>query len=220
MCEPRAGVHYPFGTHQWLLKNDVCGLLAGSIVNLTLSECGKGMFTCEDGTCISLHQRCDLRVDCPDKSDEHFCSLVDVPPDYQINIPPSPDTTNGSLDIDFTINIISFPSVATQDLTFVTTFQLMLRWKDSRLHYFNLKTDRTLNMLAEESMQRIWTPLVFFSNAHGNVFTNLEQGSRVECLKESDSVEGGAEFTKEGKCVCTHTPTPTKRVCAYTHQGE
>lgn len=160
------------------------------------------MFTCEDGTCISLQQRCDLRVDCPDQSDEHSCGMVDVPPDYQINIPPSSATINESLDIDFTIKVISFPSVATQDLTFVTTFQLLLCWKDPRLNYFNLKTDRTLNMLSEESMKQIWTPMVFFTNAHGNVFANMEQGSRVECLQEGSSVEGDAKFTKEGECAC------------------
>lgn len=199
--KPSRGVHYPFGTNPWRLMSDACGLPAGTIVNLTLSECGKGMFTCEDGTCISLQQRCDLRVDCLDQSDEHYCILVDVPSNYQINIPPSPATMNGSLDIDFTVNVISFPSVATQDLTFVTTFQLLLGWRDSRLNYFNLKTDRTLNMLSKESMKKIWTPLVFFRNAHGNVFTNLNQGSRVECLQEGSSVEGGAKFTKEGEFV-------------------
>ncbi|XP_063869502.1 glycine receptor subunit alpha-2-like [Scylla paramamosain] len=197
MWDPRRGVHYPFGTHQWKVMSVLCGLEAGMAVNLTLSVCGKGMFTCEDGTCISLQKRCDLRVDCPDQSDEHQCSLVDVPQDYQNNIPPQPTVLNQSLAIHFTINIISFPSVATQDLTFVTTFQLLLRWRDPRLSYLNLKTDRTLNMLSEDNKRRIWTPRVFFSNAHGNVFTNLNQGSRVECVQEGSSTVGGPHHTRE-----------------------
>ena len=204
MWEPERGEHYPFGTNQWQVMTGLCGLVPGTTVNMTLSVCGQGMFTCEDGTCISLQQRCDLRVDCPDQSDENQCSLIDVPQDYQINIPPPPDALNRSLAIYFTIDVTSFPSVVTQDLTFVTSFQLMLRWRDPRLSYLNLKTDRSLNLLSENNKRRIWTPRVFFSNAHGNVFTNLEQGSRVECVQEGDSVVGGPHRTKEGEY--THTP--------------
>ncbi|KAK4320578.1 hypothetical protein Pmani_008582 [Petrolisthes manimaculis] len=193
---PHQGV-YPFGTWEWTLEDTVCGLESGSNVNFTLSVCGMGKFTCSDGSCISIDKRCDLRVDCPDKSDENLCDPVEKPPNYQMNIPPPSKDNDSSIDILFTINIISFPSVATEDLTFVTTFQLRLQWRDSRLNYINLKKDRTLNLLSPESKLSIWTPRVFFGNAHGNVFTNLNQGSRVECVQQGESVVGGPHLPKE-----------------------
>lgn len=58
---------YPFGTNTWVLGSKVCRLPTGTRVNLTLSVCGEGEFTCSDGTCVRLSQRCDLRVDCPDQ---------------------------------------------------------------------------------------------------------------------------------------------------------
>lgn len=195
---PHPGL-YPFGTNVWTLGSNVCNMAAGTTVNLTLSLCGEGKFTCADGSCISLEQRCDLRLDCPDHSDEVQCSLVAVPAGYRITIPPPPTTHSQPLPVYFIINILSFPSIVTEDLTFVTSLQLKLRWTDTRLNYLNLKDDRTLNLLSSESVSTIWTPNVFFSNAQGNIFTNLEQGSRVECIREGVSSAGGPHLSQEGK---------------------
>ncbi|XP_071548102.1 uncharacterized protein [Panulirus ornatus] len=193
---PRPGL-YPFGIQRWTLGFSVCNLAEGASVSLTLSMCGVGKFTCADGGCISLAQRCDLRLDCLDHSDEAQCSLVAVPDGYQTTIPPPPTTPNKPLPIYFTIIILSFPTIVTDDLTFTASLQLKLRWMDTRLNYLNLKDDRTLNLLSRESVLSIWTPKVFFTNAHGNVFTNLNQGSRVECIKEGESAVGGPHLTHE-----------------------
>ncbi|XP_069167656.1 LOW QUALITY PROTEIN: uncharacterized protein [Procambarus clarkii] len=181
---------YPFGTRPWTLGAEVCGMNPGTVVNLTLSVCKEGEFTCADGSCIDLAKRCDLRIDCPDDSDEAVCSILDIPQGYRTVIPPPPINDSQSLHVSFSIKVISFPTIATQDLRFTATLQLRLRWKDTRLNFHNLKKDRTLNLLSRESVEDIWTPLVFFSNALGNVFTNLELGSRVECVREGPSEPG------------------------------
>ncbi|XP_071531024.1 LOW QUALITY PROTEIN: uncharacterized protein [Panulirus ornatus] len=188
---------YPFGTKSWVMAGKVCQLSVGAVVNLTLSVCGEGEFTCADGTCIKLSQRCDLRVDCPDQSDEAQCSIVDVPQGYRHSIPPPPTTEGDPLDILFLVDLIAFPSIVTQDLIFDTTLSLHLRWKDIRLNYLNLHDDRTLNLLSRESVESIWTPRVFFSNAQGNVFTNLGQGARVECIRQGPSQPGPPDLTHE-----------------------
>nr|XP_053626189.1 uncharacterized protein LOC128684076 [Cherax quadricarinatus] len=188
---------YPFGTRPWTLGVDVCGLSPGTVVNLTLSACREGQFTCVDGSCIDLTKRCDLRIDCKDESDEAECSLLDIPLGYRTVIPPPPVNGSQSLEVSFSIKIIAFPKIATQDLVFTVTFLLCLRWKDIRLNFHNLKKDRTLNLLSRESVQDIWTPLVFFSNAQGNVFTNHELGSRVECVREGPSRPGPRHLPDE-----------------------
>lgn len=190
---------YPFGTNPWTLGSDICGMGSGTVVNLTLSVCGKGQFTCADGKCVDLSQRCDLRVDCSDQSDEIECSLVDIPPGYSTVIPPPPINVSHPLNIRFMIRILAFPSIATQDQTFTTTLQLNLRWQDIRLNYLNLKTVRSLNLLEPQDVRNIWTPRVFFVNAKGNLFTNLAQGARVECVLGGPSVPGPPHLPKEGQ---------------------
>lgn len=192
---------YPFGNQEWMLETEVCGIPSGGTVNLTLSVCGAGMFTCKDGTCISLKQRCDLRVDCADQSDESQCSIVDLPEGYHISIPPPASAENKTLPIYFTINIIAFPTIVTQDLTFVASMQLKLRWQDTRLNFLNLHDDRTLNLLSEEAVASVWTPRVFFRNARGNIFTNLERGSRVEGIRQGEARRGPPSRPEEGKCI-------------------
>ena len=189
---------YPFGSHMWTLGSKVCNKHDGEEVQLTISICGEGKFTCSDGSCINLRQRCDLRVDCPDQSDEARCSLVDVPLGYRTTIPPPTALDVGALPILFTINIISFPSIETEDLTFSTSLELKLRWQDTRLTYRNLKDDRSLNVLSQSSVSSIWKPRVFFSNARGNVFTNLDEGSRIECIRNGESVTGPPHLQEEG----------------------
>ncbi len=43
---------------------------------LTLTACNETQYTCDDGTCVDLHMRCDKNNDCDDKSDEDKCSKV------------------------------------------------------------------------------------------------------------------------------------------------
>lgn len=186
------------------MAGKVCHLSVGAAVNLTLSVCGEGEFTCADGTCVKLSQRCDLRVDCPDQSDEAQCSIVDVPRGYRNTIPPPPTMEGDPLHILFLIDLIAFPSIVTQDLIYVTTLSLNLRWKDIRLNYLNLHDDRTLNLLSRESVASIWTPRVFFSNAQGNIFTNLEQGARVECIRQGFSQPGPPDLTHESEFKTGH----------------
>ncbi|KAK8393089.1 hypothetical protein O3P69_013253 [Scylla paramamosain] len=174
---------YPFGTNMWTLGSEVCDISPSKTVNLTISVCGSGDFTCSDGSCIDLRKRCDLRIDCLDQSDEAECSLVAIPPGYRSIIPPSHTVHSEPLPIEFLLKIISFPTIATQEQIFKATLHLSLRWRDNRLDYHNLKEDRTLNLLSYDAVERIWMPRVFFTNAQGNMFTNLDQGSRVECVR-------------------------------------
>lgn len=126
------------------------------------------------------------------------CSLVDIPVGYRTFIPPPPPVPGEPLRITFDVNIIAFPNIATQDLTFTATLLPTLRWQDTRLNFLNLKADRTLNLLSREASASIWTPRVFFSNAQGNLFTNLGEGSRVECVREGPPTPGAPSLPEEG----------------------
>ena len=42
----------------------------GAKRSLTLTTCFPDKFTCDDGSCVRINQRCNLAVDCRDESDE------------------------------------------------------------------------------------------------------------------------------------------------------
>ena len=67
---------YPLGRHLWLVTDPKCDLFQPTWTNLTLSRCLETEFTCNDGTCIPVEQRCDLLRNCQDFSDELGCDTV------------------------------------------------------------------------------------------------------------------------------------------------
>lgn len=166
---------------------------------MVLSVCSNDQYTCDDGQCISLSERCNLKVDCDDRSDENDCSLLSIPSGYSITIPPPPIVPEKPLLLNISVDILSFPIIKTQNLLYETNMKLTLTWNDIRLNYFNLKSESTLNFLNPDDVTRIWTPVLFFRNAKGNLFSNLNQGSRVECLITQEPVRGGKHLSYEGE---------------------
>ncbi|MCL4155341.1 UNVERIFIED_CONTAM: hypothetical protein GTU68_032869 [Idotea baltica] len=190
---------YPFGKQLWTLGRSICGFSRGDQINMTLSACDDGEFTCRDGSCVSLIKKCDLRVDCADGSDEKTCSIIDKEDGYQKIIPPPTPEPPNPLNISFSINIVAFTAINTQQLNFGVAFELQLIWKDIRLTFQNIKKKSSLNRLSSEEVDYIWTPKVFFANSFNSLYSNLDEGTKIEAVPEGDIAISSRTKAEESK---------------------
>ena len=78
------------GTQTWQIYNDSCG--SHYIRNMTMTACSDYQFTCQDGSCVSMKERCDRKIQCGDGSDEKDCTLVRLDAGYsKVVVPSGPD---------------------------------------------------------------------------------------------------------------------------------
>ena len=134
-------------------------------------QCNDEHFTCNDGTCILMEQRCDRLFDCKDKSDEDNCEIVQMHKESYIKEVP-PFKHGQSVDIHvsillLTINRIELPS------TFNAKIKLNLFWKDYRLTFTNLQPNG--NIIQKETRQNIWIPPLQFTNTPKRALLNDEE---------------------------------------------
>ncbi|XP_076068380.1 uncharacterized protein LOC143040827 [Oratosquilla oratoria] len=154
---------YPFGLHTWTLLTNfsVCEQPAGTPLPLSLSACYDDEFTCGDGTCVDMSMRCDLRVDCPDQTDEMGCNKLSRPREYLEALPP-PGVNGESLKVDLVVDVKGFSEIDTRDMKLTVDFSIMASWYDIRLQYRNLKNLSDLNYV---EASRVWTPRFQLPNA-------------------------------------------------------
>ena len=78
------------GRHNWTIKGDTGCSEDGKeyTVELKMSGCQESNFTCNNGQCVSMHQRCDQLPNCRDKSDEESCNILVLEKSYNKNVPP------------------------------------------------------------------------------------------------------------------------------------
>ncbi len=67
-----AGQEYPFGAREWTVHGDAGTAEPVVTAELSVHACNDSEFNCREGSCISLEQKCDGRVDCPDRSGEYL----------------------------------------------------------------------------------------------------------------------------------------------------
>ena len=140
--------------------------------------CKESEFTCNDGQCVQMDQRCDQFPDCKDSSDEKGCQLVVLNEGYNKNVPPF-SMTERVVEVNVSIKLFKVVDIDEVGNTIDLQFEIQLQWFDHRHTYNDLKGDRSaLNRVNETDLKRIWLPLIVYWN------TDQFQTTRLSWINE------------------------------------
>ena len=189
---------FTLGKHNWTIKGDKgCNGGKPYVTELKMSGCQKGNFTCNDGQCVSMDQRCNQLPDCRDKSDERNCDILLLEEGYNKNVPPINSTA--PVNVSISIDLMKLVDIAEEDYSIEIQFEIMLKWKENRATYHNLKKIDALNTLTQDDIERLWLPEVIYENTNQKESTRLGtwKTSIVVKREEENGVMSGSEFVDE-----------------------
>ena len=142
---------------------------------MKLTACKEGEFTCDDGQCVQMEQRCNQLPNCRDKSDEIGCEILRLDFGYNKRVPPINMARNSLIPVKVKVSLtlLKVVSIVEEDHSIELQFQITLQWKENRATYHNLKTNMYLNALSSEDINKIWLPLVIYTNTDQQETTRL-----------------------------------------------
>ncbi|XP_064086227.1 uncharacterized protein LOC135201288 [Macrobrachium nipponense] len=154
---------YFLGRKPWELlniSNDSRFYSHSSQLMLTLTKCSLDEFTCNDGDCIPMEQRCDFRPDCADEGeDETTCNILDIAADYETGSPPPQRPFN----ITASVSIKKVSSIDIMTETLQVSMRFSIKWCDSRLTFKNLLHSDRVNYLGQH-LSTLWLPQLVVLN--------------------------------------------------------
>ena len=158
-----------FGRTEFVFSADAgCGRNVAITLPVVMTTCTDEQFTCQDGFCVSMADRCNKIIDCPrDSSDEDNCQMINFDRTYKKEFAPATIDENKNMlktNITVSVDLLKILQINEVDSIFSCQLQLNLLWYDQRLSYNNLKMDSNYNALSEDERDKIWTPKIIFSN--------------------------------------------------------
>ena len=196
------------GKHSWSVDGDSKECHSGKPYKtvLKLTGCKEGYFTCNDGQCVRMVERCNQVPDCRDKSDEKGCQLIIIEGDYNKNIPPIKRTVDGGsvpAEVKILITLMKVVEIEEVDHSIHLQFQINMQWAENRVKYQNLKDKVSLNALSERDIKYLWLPRIVYANTDQEDTTRLgmewEWVTQVSVVKEGLFTRSGLEEVDEAE---------------------
>ena len=147
------------------------------VLRIKATTCLDGEYTCDDGHCVPIDQRCDQTPNCADGSDESHCKMLSIQDSYNKKIPPFRLAGGGKIvpiEISVSISILEFLKISEVDHEYRLKFTFVMEWNDHRLNYYNLKTRMSANAFTAEEVNKMWIPHLVFSNNEDNLVTQVQ----------------------------------------------
>ena len=197
------------GKQKWKVEGDECNESQPYTSQLKMSGCKiKGEFTCDDGQCVTMKQRCDQIPNCRDKSDEKGCKMLVTEEGYNKEVPPftvsSTDQTIFPVQLQISIDLLKIVDIKETNHKIDFQFKISLEWKENnRVVYHNLKKDASLNALSKNDIGSLWLPLVIYDNTDQKEMTRLgeygngEWNTPISIIREGNFTRSGLEVLDE-----------------------
>ena len=184
------------GSNTWRVTNDMKCQPEDVSLYLSLTACQDSQFTCGDGLCIGLDERCNGVADCEDMTDELQCSVAEIESSYNKLLAPPPVEDNGKIKIVVDVMINSFNSFDIIDSSFELEFVLALKWFDSRLVFNNLREKKSSNVMAPKEKNGIWFPTIVLENTKEKVEFNIDRKSLITVERNGTGTSADSTFTE------------------------
>ena len=200
---------FSLGRQKWLIENDSPECHEGEpyTSQLKMSGCKTdGEFSCDDGQCVNMAQRCDQVPDCTDESDEENCQLLVKGKGYNKGVPPfkvnSTDRSIVPVKLNISIDLLKIVDIEEIDHKIDFKFEITLEWRENnRVVYHNLKQDASLNALSTDDIDKLWRPLVIYDNTDQKEMTRLgamwEWNTPISVIREGSFSRSGLEVVDE-----------------------
>ena len=194
-------VSYLLGKHTWEVVNDVYECHEGRpyTTQLKLTGCNQeGEFTCNDGQCVRMEERCDQLANCRDESDEDNCHLLMLKKNYNKKVPPitTVSPTNFTIvpaPVYVSITLMKIVNIEEVSHMITLQFEIVLNWNEVRATYLNLKFETSLNALTDVEAHELWLPYAIFDNTDDKEAVQL-----TDRVKTTLVVSREGEFTRSG----------------------
>ena len=204
-------ISFIMGRHEWSIVNDSAQCNRGKphTSQLKMSGCKtEGEFTCDDGQCVTMEQRCDQVPDCSDESDERRCKMLLKKEGYNKEVPPFTMNSKNNLIIpvhlNISIDLLKIVDIEETNHKIDFQFKITIEWRENkRVLYHNLKHDTSLNALTKNEIKSIWLPLVIYDNTDQKQETRLgeygngEWNTHISVIREGEFTRSGLDIVDE-----------------------
>ena len=171
---------FVLGKHNWTVSGDKyqCSEDKEYTLEMKLSGCNSTQFTCDNGQCVNMEERCDQLPQCEDESDEQNCKVLVLQHGYNKKVPPNIVKTKKNkkyklLPVKVSLTLQKVIAIEEVDYSISFKFKITLKWYENRVIYQNLKNDSTDNKLTHDEINMLWLPLVIYWNTDQEETTRL-----------------------------------------------